>query len=201
MPKEAFEIMKRASIFMILAQTLIYFRPNESYEKYLKLLVHIMLFVVLFFPLVELLNQDIGTRMQESLSVYTKQMEQLMYGAKMELTLEEDHYLSTIEEEIKTKLNNSAENTDYMVERAVIKEISGEGTRTAVNSITLLLIVKPRTGAISTIQVDQITWENGTAESTKKGNQTKEERRLADQYARLLGMSQYSLEVVINGVD
>ena len=41
------EIMKRTSVFMILAQAVIHFRPNPSYEKYFKFLAGVMTIVIL----------------------------------------------------------------------------------------------------------------------------------------------------------
>lgn len=45
-----FQAICRMGIFMICAQAILHFRPNESYEKYLKLLVSIMVLIQLFLP-------------------------------------------------------------------------------------------------------------------------------------------------------
>lgn len=46
-----FQTICRTGIFMICAQTIAHFRPNESYEKYLKLLVSVMVLIQLFLPI------------------------------------------------------------------------------------------------------------------------------------------------------
>ena len=46
-----FQAICRTGIFMICAQAIVQFRPNESYEKYLKLLVSVMVLVQLFLPI------------------------------------------------------------------------------------------------------------------------------------------------------
>ena len=46
-----FRAICRTGIFMICAQTIAHFRPNESYEKYLKLLVSVMVLIQLFLPM------------------------------------------------------------------------------------------------------------------------------------------------------
>lgn len=51
-----FQTICRTGIFMICAQTITQFRPNASYEKYLKLLVSIMVLIQLFLPLGSLLS-------------------------------------------------------------------------------------------------------------------------------------------------
>ena len=51
-----FQAICRTGIFMICAQAIVQFRPNESYEKYLKLLVSVMILVQLFLPIGRLLT-------------------------------------------------------------------------------------------------------------------------------------------------
>ena len=46
-----YHVIGQVGIFLICAQTLIHFRPRESYEKYLKLLLSVMLLIQLFQPL------------------------------------------------------------------------------------------------------------------------------------------------------
>lgn len=46
-----FRTICRVGIFMICAQAVIHFRPRESYEKYLKLLVSVMVLIQLFLPI------------------------------------------------------------------------------------------------------------------------------------------------------
>ena len=45
-------------IFMICAQVLIHFRPDGSYEKYLKLLVSIMILIQLVSPILQLVRGE-----------------------------------------------------------------------------------------------------------------------------------------------
>lgn len=45
-----FQAICRVGIFMICAQAIVHFRPNESYEKYLKLLMSIMVLIQLCVP-------------------------------------------------------------------------------------------------------------------------------------------------------
>jgi len=46
-----FEAICRVGIFMICAQAVVHFRPQESYEKYLKLIVSVMILLQLFLPI------------------------------------------------------------------------------------------------------------------------------------------------------
>lgn len=60
-----FRTICRVGIFMICAQAVIHFRPRESYEKYLKLLVSVMILIQLFLPLGSFL---LGESMEEALA-------------------------------------------------------------------------------------------------------------------------------------
>lgn len=51
MNNSLFQAICRTGIFMICAQAIVQFRPNESYEKYLKLLVSVMILVQIFLPI------------------------------------------------------------------------------------------------------------------------------------------------------
>lgn len=44
------QIIRQVGIFMICAQMILHFKPSESYGKYIKLLISIMVLVQLFFP-------------------------------------------------------------------------------------------------------------------------------------------------------
>ena len=61
-----YHVIGQVGIFLICAQTLIHFRPRESYEKYLKLLLSVMLLIQLFQPLLTVLGGDeiAGTNVQ-----------------------------------------------------------------------------------------------------------------------------------------
>mgnify|MGYP001337806022 CR=1 FL=1 len=53
-----YHVIGQVGIFLICAQTLIHFRPRESYEKYFKLLLSIMLLIQLLQPLLTVLGGD-----------------------------------------------------------------------------------------------------------------------------------------------
>lgn len=204
MAGDAFEIMKRASIFMILAQTIIYFRPQESYEKYLRFLIHLMLIVVLFFPVVELVNHSAGNRMQSSLSAYMSQMEQLMDGMK-DMTIEEfpqeNTYISTIQEEVKIRLNNYSSQTGYIVENAEIRYAEEESQKINGSDTKIYITVKSCSEAISTIKVDKVKWKSSKVEKEEDRTLTQQELLLREQYAQILGIEKYNLEVVTDEMD
>ncbi len=50
MAEQLFETLRRLGIFMICAQTIVHFRPKEADEKYIRLLVSIMILIQLLIP-------------------------------------------------------------------------------------------------------------------------------------------------------
>lgn len=66
---------------MICAQAIVHFRPQESYEKYLKLLVSVMVLVQLFLPLVNFLTGIGGEEANRQLESFRENLEQSMEEA------------------------------------------------------------------------------------------------------------------------
>ena len=77
-----FQTICRTGIFMICAQTITHFRPNESYEKYLKLLVSVMVLIQLFLPVGAFLAGVSGTG--GSIDGFRESLEQSMEEARQQ---------------------------------------------------------------------------------------------------------------------
>lgn len=90
----------RIGIFMICAQAIIHFRPRETYEKYLKLLVGVMVLIQLFLP--------VGS---------------FLLGGGMEQTLEGlESFRAQLEQEMETAARE-AEAADKLLEQMTLEEI------------------------------------------------------------------------------
>ena len=113
-------VMKRASIFMVLAQAVIHFRPNPSYEKYFRFLVGIMTVVILAVPMMELTRSGIDAQYEESLKAYERKIEEALSSQPVDALIPRDLYLSEMEEEIKTKINNYTKQKGYSVNTVTI---------------------------------------------------------------------------------
>lgn len=74
----------RIGIFMICAQAIIHFRPRETYEKYLKLLVSVMILIQLFLPVGSFLLGGNMEQTLERLELFRAQLEQEMEAAARE---------------------------------------------------------------------------------------------------------------------
>lgn len=54
----ALEMIKKAGIFLILAQTVLHLCVSETYEKYIKMLVGIITAILLIFPVIDLIKEN-----------------------------------------------------------------------------------------------------------------------------------------------
>lgn len=71
----------QVGIFMICAQVLIHFRPNGSYEKYMKMLVSVMILVQVFCPLINLVTGG-KESVEERVSWFEAQIQESMAQAQ-----------------------------------------------------------------------------------------------------------------------
>ena len=95
-----FQAICKVGIFMICAQAIIHFRPREAYEKYLKLLVSVIILIQLFLPFGGfLLGESVGET-AERLALFCERLEQ-------------EFRLSNLE----------AEETDKLLEQMTLEEV------------------------------------------------------------------------------
>lgn len=78
-----FQTICRTGIFMICAQAIVQFRPHESYEKYLKLLVSVIILIQLFLPIRNLLAGTDGTDADAILDSFRQSLEQEMGDTRL----------------------------------------------------------------------------------------------------------------------
>lgn len=189
-------IMKRASIFMILSQALIHFRPNPSYEKYFKFLAGIMTVVIFVIPFMELLRSGMMEKYQACVDEYTAYLEEV---SSRQLTVEmtpSQSYLRMMEEEIKKKLNNDTIIEGYEAKRVELLGISGDG-EIAEEDCRIKIYVSSIDTEISPIRIDKIGLQddNGRQENAGGSGAGKEFTQRA---AQILGMEEDRVEVVID---
>ncbi len=68
-------------IFMICAQAVVHFRPKESYEKYLKLLVSVMVLIQVFLPIGSFLLGEGRQNAANALEQFGRELEQSLQDA------------------------------------------------------------------------------------------------------------------------
>lgn len=102
------EVIKQVGIFMICAQMILHFRPSESYNKYIKLLISIMVLVQLMFPVMEIFGGGMDG-FYGKLDYYNGFITGSMEDANITALNAETLLNEMTMEEVKTRINNSQE--------------------------------------------------------------------------------------------
>lgn len=76
--------MGQIAIFMICARTLLHFRAKESYEKYLKLLVSLMLLVLLVEPLMDALGKGKDGEFLQRIQLYSYELQDILGNEELD---------------------------------------------------------------------------------------------------------------------
>lgn len=147
----------RTGIFVICAQVLVHFRPNASYEKYMKMLVSAIILLQLFLPVSNLFAGEEQQSLSERVARFEEQLNAGMEEA-LQLYSEEERLLESMTlEEVRIRLAQSS-----------VPEVSG-GDMGALSKDADARIVEP----VTKIQKIQIRMpEEGGAEVGGEGQES-----------------------------
>ncbi len=106
MAKELLETIKQVGIFIICAQALMHFRPSETYEKYFKLLVSIMVLIQLLAPIFSLMQGKNTLSLQDAIVAYEESLNANMARVNQTSMIADSMVNDLTELEIKSRLNN-----------------------------------------------------------------------------------------------
>lgn len=116
----------RIGIFMICAQAIVHFRPRETYEKYLKLLVSVMVLIQLFLPMGSFLFGGGMEQALEGLALFRTQMEQEMESAAQEAAAADKLLEQMTLEEVRKRVEDQNRQTeDDVVEMGEMEGMEG----------------------------------------------------------------------------
>lgn len=76
-----YRVIGQVGIFLICAQTVVHFRPKESYDKYLKLLLSVMLLLQLLQPVLTVLGGGGGWNAEEQVAGFTQELQTVLTRA------------------------------------------------------------------------------------------------------------------------
>lgn len=109
------ELIKRIGIFMIAAQAVIHFTPGQKYEKYIKLIVGMMILLQFVMPLRSILSKtetDWGAQLTDmERMLETEGMTDETAGS---LSVAEA-VMDSLENEIKSRLSNEISGENYVI--------------------------------------------------------------------------------------
>ena len=105
---DLFQIIRQIGIFMICAQTILHFKPSAQYEKYLKLLISVMVLLQILFPVLRLVSSGSSEQFLEEMQQVGREMSRQMEQLEIENNIEEEAVVSRTKLKIKTRLNKIA---------------------------------------------------------------------------------------------
>ncbi len=121
------EFIKKTGIFLICAESILYFVPGSSFQKYVKLLIGIMVLAQFAVPLKSLVTGqergEIEQQIVEMQAMLEKQAE-AMQTDQLQLISDRQEVNIQTAEEIKSKLNDVAAGHGYVVTDVILDEIA-----------------------------------------------------------------------------
>lgn len=137
MGKAFLDVIRQVGIFIILAQMLLHFKPAESYGKYIRLLMSLMVLVQLLVPVLGIVFHGMPGKFDERRHFYKDSFAQQLEEINITCVMAEELLNNMTMEEIKTRINNSHP-----------EESEGEASRTAA--------IESNLQESSPIQIDRI---------------------------------------------
>lgn len=125
----------QVAIFLICAQTLLHFRANDSYEKYIKLLISMMLLLLLAEPFLNLLSIGNGTGFKDKIQDYEQRLEMIM-GEGLLKEEEVENFLISITNE---KVQQGAEYVEKLEIQEEQQEASTDEYKEAEAQIQIII--------------------------------------------------------------
>lgn len=106
MENQFLAVIKQVCVFMICAQMILHFRPSESYTKYIKLLISIMVLVQLALPVMGFFGICDEKMLSDKTGYYASFITESLREADITATQAEALLNQMTMEEVKTRLNN-----------------------------------------------------------------------------------------------
>lgn len=100
------EVIKQVGIFMICAQMILHFKPSDRYNKYIKLLISIMVLVQLAVPVMGILGGKGTQGFLEKVNFYSASINAGLKDANITSANAEILLNEMTMKEVKTRLNN-----------------------------------------------------------------------------------------------
>ena len=79
MGKELLKVLGELTIFMLCAQTLLQFKPREDYDKYLRLLLNLLILLLLLEPLRTLFTGTGQDKLKQERAILEQRLEETLW--------------------------------------------------------------------------------------------------------------------------
>lgn len=187
------EFMKRIGIFLVCAQSIMHFTAGKSYEKYIKLLIGVMVLGQFIIPVRALFAGSENAEIGEMVERFQKEMETALN--RTDIVYEDREMADAYEEEIKDRLEGIALKYNYTIAEALInKEPPG-----------ILITVVPSNTEKNNIKIDKIVIDIDSGEAGKKRKGERQETEgeaqapegMATEFAVCLGTDEAYIDITV----
>ncbi|NLL76775.1 MAG: stage III sporulation protein AF [Clostridiales bacterium] len=175
------EFMKSIGIFIICAQSILHFVAEKSYERYVKIIVGIMILAQFIVPVrAVLLGTDNG-EIWEAVTEFQEEMETAMENTEVTYEKsEKTEVTDVLQEEIKMKLSDIAERYGYVINGVVLyEEPPGVLVEVTAQTNDSADVTVNEIGAID--KIDRIEIEINTNATISEDKIEREEKSYSDQ--------------------
>lgn len=131
------EKIGQLAVFLICARTLLYFRANDSYEKYVKLLINMILLVLLSEPLDAVFHSNMKEQLWDRMKVYEEKLQEWMEDNRMESDEMEETLQHITNRQVLSGTEKEKEEADGDEDAENVKIPGGESEKIVVEKITL----------------------------------------------------------------
>lgn len=185
------EMIKEVGIFIVIAQAVLYLVPGENYEKYVKVIVGIIMIAKMVQPVLTLFSED---AVSDSLDAFLEQSDTIFEIPEEieELALEDKE--TVILEEIETEMEQRLKENPIEGYRAKELMISREPTGEAAKII--ITVSKEEGGENAEIKIEKVVIGEERKENTDIPE--KEEEALKEYYGQILGIAPQQIEINMN---
>ena len=121
MVSDLFRSICQVGVFMICAQAIVHFRPKGSYEKYLKVLVSVMILIQIFLPISRLFSKDIQTDVTAMVREFEQKLNQSMTGVEQSVASSEKYAGKIVERQLDEMQKEQLQEDERKVEKIQIK--------------------------------------------------------------------------------
>lgn len=179
------ELIREIGIFIVIAQAVLYFVPGETYAKYVKVIIGILMIAKTMQPVLAFATGDEWEEILERPIDFAQTQE--FETGEFKAGSNEETILAEIEKELKNRLNeNPAEG--YLVEAVSVKENS----RGDMEGITIT-VLRPEDRRGKEIKINKVTVDETETYLTDSAKQ--EQDRLKEYYGNLLALPASQIEI------
>lgn len=192
------EFMKGIGIFIVCAQSFLYFTAGKSYEKYIKLLIGVMVLAQFIVPVRNLFLGTQGGTLYEEVERFQSDLEESLQMANLEIQesgfeIKDRNSMKPVEEEISHQLEDKAAEYGYQI-------MDVELVEEPPKIVIVVMQMKNRNDKVMVskreIQIGKIAIGQNTGDKKEEAKINEKTKELKEVFAGLLGAESDYVEVV-----